>query len=403
MGAIGEYLKSAISSIKNNKGRSFLTMLGIIIGIAAVITVLVIGDGLRAKVNGEMSSLEVATIMVSLDIAKTDKCFTPEYMEEIERNLGCIYGLSPSTSIYGNGKGKIKSYDLNFTGGSDVLSKNGQNKILYGRYFTRDDVKAANYVCVISQTAATKFFGREDAVGETIEITNGDMTKDFTVVGIREDTSMDKGYAEGEEPMLMGDVPYTTVALAYNKDVNTMFTKVTAYVHKDNKDEANAKMKSVVENVLGLRGEGAVKVDAAAGMDDTGDTILNVVTAVVALIASISLLVGGIGVMNIMTVSVTERTREIGIRKSLGARTSSILTQFLAEASILTFVGGIIGVVLGLTIAKIACTMVNFPYTVNPVLVIIVVFISTGIGLFFGIYPAKRAAKLDPIEALRAE
>ncbi|RKM58130.1 FtsX-like permease family protein [Butyrivibrio sp. X503] len=403
MGVIREYLKSAISSIRNNKGRSLLTMLGIIIGIAAVLAVLVIGDGLRAAVTGEMSALDVATINVSLDVAKTDKCFTPENMEAIERNMSCIYGLSPSVSLYGNGKGTKKSYNLSFSGGSDALSENGQNKILYGRYFTRDDVNAANYVCVISQISAMKLFGYENAVGETIEITNGDITKDFTVVGIRENTSMDESYAEGEDPSLQGDVPYTTVALAYNKDVNTMFTKVTAYMHKDNKDEAAAKMKSVVENVLGIRGESAVKVDASSGMDSTSDTILNVVTAVVALIASISLLVGGIGVMNIMTVSVTERTREIGIRKSLGARTSSILTQFLAEAAILTFLGGIIGIILGLTLARIACAMVDFPYTVNPVLVIVVVFISTGIGLFFGIYPAKRAAKLDPIEALRAE
>ncbi|MBO4458440.1 MAG: ABC transporter permease [Butyrivibrio sp.] len=403
MGVAGEYIKSAISSIKNNKGRSLLTMLGIIIGIAAVLTVLVIGDGLRAKVSGEMDSLDVVTMNISLDITKTDKCFTPENMEIIERNMSCIYGLSPSTSIYGNGKGKKRTYDMLLSGGSDIVSKSGTNKILYGRYFTREDVNGINYVCVISQVAALKLFGYENAVGETIEITNGDITKDFTVVGIREDTSRDKDYSVGDEPLLLGDIPYTTVAQAYNKDVNTMFTSVDAYMHKDNKETAKAKMRSVVENALDIRGESAVKVDSSGGMDSTTDTILSVVTAVVALIASISLLVGGIGVMNIMTVSVTERTREIGIRKSLGARTSSILTQFLAEAAILTFLGGIIGIILGLTVAKIACSIVNFPFTVNPILVAAVVAISTGIGLFFGIYPAKRAAKLDPIEALRAE
>ena len=403
MGMIGEYIKSAISSIKNNKGRSLLTMLGIIIGIAAVLTVLIIGDGLRGEVSGEMDSLDVVTIEVSLDVSKTDKFFTPENMEMIERNLSCIYGLSPSTSIYGNGTGKRKSYRLNFSGVSDIVSESGSNKILYGRYFTRDDVNEANYVCVISQVAAIKLFGYENAVGETIEITNGDITKDFIVVGIREDIPMDKSYAEFDDPMLMGDVPYTAVAQAYNQDVNSMFTSVTAYMYKDNKEEANAKMRSVVENVLDIRGEGAVKVSSQNAMDSTMDTILGVVTAVVALIASISLLVGGIGVMNIMTVSVTERTREIGIRKSLGARTSSILVQFLAEASILTFIGGVIGIILGLVLAKIACTMVGFPFMVNPILVAVVVAISTGIGLFFGIYPARRAAKLDPIEALRAE
>ena len=174
-------------------------------------------------------------------------------------------------------------------------------------------------------------------------------------------------------------------------------------MHKDNKDEAQAKIKSVVENVMGLRGESAIKVKSTEGMSTVEETILDVITSVVSLIASISLLVGGIGVMNIMTVSVTERTREIGIRKSLGARTSSILTQFLAEAAILTSIGGIIGIILGLLFAKIACMVAGFGFVVNPFLIAGVVAISTGIGLFFGIYPARRAAKLNPIDALRTE
>ena len=162
-------------------------------------------------------------------------------------------------------------------------------------------------------------------------------------------------------------------------------------------------MRSVVENVLGIRGENAVKVSSGYGTDQTTETILNIITSVVAIIAAISLLVGGIGVMNIMTVSVTERTREIGIRKSLGARTSSILVQFLAEAAILTFTGGLIGIALGLSLAFLICKLIDFAFVVNPLLIAIVVAISTAIGLFFGIYPARRAAKLDPIEALRTE
>ena len=403
MGAVGEYIKSAIASIKNNKGRSFLTMLGIIIGIWAVLTVLIIGDGLRAEAGGQMKSLEVVTIEASLDVTKTDKYFTPDYMRSIEQNMSCIYGITPSISWWGTATGKKKAYDIYFSAGSEVLAKKGDNKILYGRYFTEDDVEESNYVCVISQTAARYLFGYENAVGETVDVSDADMTVEFTVVGIREDTSMDKDYAKNDSPVLLGDVPYTAVARAYNKDVNALFTEVTAYLHKDNKEEANSKLRSVIENVLDIRGDGAVKIKSSSGMDATTDTILNVVTAVVTLIASISLLVGGIGVMNIMTVSVTERTREIGIRKSLGARTGSILTQFLAEASILTFLGGIIGIILGLSTAKVACSLVGFSFIVNPVSMIVVVAISTGIGLFFGIYPARRAAKLDPIEALRSE
>ena len=154
---------------------------------------------------------------------------------------------------------------------------------------------------------------------------------------------------------------------------------------------------------MSLRGENAVKISSGYGNEETMDTILNVITSVVTIIAAISLLVGGIGVMNIMTVSVTERTREIGIRKSLGAKTSSIMVQFLAEAAILTFTGGIIGISLALSLAFLICSVIDFPFVVNPLLIVIVVAISTSIGLFFGIYPAKRAAKLDPIDALRTE
>lgn len=406
MGTAGEYLKSAIASIRNNKGRSLLTMLGIIIGIASVLTVLVIGDGLKATANGELENMDVLTIDVSVDASKTDKCFTPEYMAAVERSMGSsIYGFGPSVTMFGTTKGKKDDYDLYFTGVSDVKRLTAGNKIVHGRYFTRDDVDECNYVCVISQGAAIALFGYEEAVGETFEATVGEKTKEFTVVGIREDTSQDKAYAGqyGNDPMFMPDTPYTVVADMCDKDVNNMFTSASVYVYKDNKDAVEAKTKSVVENVMGLRGESAIKVKSTEGMDAVSETILNVITSVVSLIASISLLVGGIGVMNIMTVSVTERTREIGIRKSLGAKTSSILTQFLAEASILTSIGGIIGIILGLLFAKLACMAVGFGFVVNPVLVAGVVAISTGIGLFFGIYPARRAAKLNPIDALRSE
>jgi len=405
MGTAGEYLKSAIASIKNNKGRSLLTMLGIIIGIAAVLTVLIIGDGLKAEANGQLEDMDVLTIDVDIDVSKTDKCFTPENMAAIERSMSSIYGFGPNISFGGTGKGKKNTYDINAFGVSDVESVTGGNKIVHGRYFTRDDVDGCNYVCVISQVGARKLFGYEDAVGETIELTVGDKTKEFIVGGVKEDTSMDTAYATqlGDTPIFMAYVPYTSAADILGKDVNNWFTSGKAYVHKDNKDIAQAKLKSVIENVMGLRGESAVKIKSNEGIDAVSETILNVITSVVGLIASISLLVGGIGVMNIMTVSVTERTREIGIRKSLGARTASILTQFLAEAAILTSIGGIIGIILGLMFAKLACMVVGFEFVVNPFLIAGVVAISTGIGLFFGIYPARRAAKLNPIEALRSE
>ena len=306
--------------------------------------------------------------------------------------------------MFGEVNGKKGSYDIYLTGGTEAMEYGGNVKMVQGRYFSKSDVDDARNVIVLSQIAAEYIFGYEEVVGQTFEMTAYDISSEFTVVGVRENTSLDIAYASfNDEPMVTADVPFTYAAETFRLDSNDYFTSLTVYLDSENKDEVLLKTRSVVENIMGLRGENAVKISSGYGFDQTTDQILSIITSVVAIIAAISLLVGGIGVMNIMTVSVTERTREIGIRKSLGARTSSILVQFLAEASILTFTGGMIGIILGLSLALLICKVIDFSFVVNPVLIVIVVAISTAIGLFFGIYPAKRAANLDPIEALRNE
>jgi putative ABC transport system permease protein len=379
-------------------------MLGIIIGIAAVLVVLIIGDGMKATVNSEMDDLGASTVSVSLDTLKTEKTFTREQLKTIESAMNGIYGISPSQDLWGNFVTDRKTFDasINCNGAAKVNAAG--NKIIHGRYFSENDVDESKNVIVISQSTANKLFGYEMVVGNTVHVDFYGDEADFTIIGVREDTSMDKAYASfGDEPTLMGDVPFTSGLEANRMNPDETFTSFSIYMDKENKDQVLSSARSIVENVMGLRGENAVKIQSSAGFDQTTDTILNIITSVVAIIAAISLLVGGIGVMNIMTVSVTERTREIGIRKSLGARTGSILTQFLAEAAILTFTGGIIGIIAGLSIAFLICKIVDFTFMVNPVLVLVVVLISTSIGLFFGIYPARRAANLDPIEALRME
>ncbi len=399
-----EYIKSAIASIRSNKGRSFLTMLGIIIGIAAVLIVLIIGDGMKATVNSEIDSMGATSINVDLDTLKTDKTFSREQLRLIESSIKNIYGIAPSFSVGADIVVDNKTIDGFFNCTSEASAFSGQNEMVHGRYFSRSDVEDAKNVIVISQSGANAIFGYEDVVGETVHLDFWGLEADLTVVGVRKDTSIDQAYATLlEDPTLMVDIPYTTAADIGKIKVDNQATGFTIYLDSEYKDEVLKSARSVVENVMGLRGENAVKIKSSFGFDQTTNTILDIITSVIAIIAAISLLVGGIGVMNIMTVSVTERTREIGIRKSLGARTASILTQFLAEAAILTFTGGIIGIIFGLLIAYIICRVVDFAFIVNPGLVLIVVLISTAIGLFFGIYPAKRAAKLDPIEALRTE
>ncbi len=404
MGTFGEYIKSALSSIRNNKGRSFLTMLGIIIGISAVLTVLIIGDGMKATVNSELDTIGATSVTVSLDYTKTDKTFTYEELVDIEESIPNIYGISASLSAYGTATAGRNTMDINIQGGMEASIESGSIKMVHGRYYSKSDVEDSKKVCVLSQTAAGKLFGYEEVVGRTIEVTAYDLTSEFTVIGVREDTPMDVAFASfGEDATVIGNAPFTSVADSFDMNISNYVTSFSIYLDSEYKNEVLAKARTVVENKMGLRGEGAVKISSGYGFDSTTNSILDIITSVVAIIAAISLLVGGIGVMNIMTVSVTERTREIGIRKSLGAKTSSILVQFLAEAAILTFTGGMIGIIFGLTVSWIICKVIDFTFTVNPMLVLGVVMISTAIGLFFGIYPAKRAADLDPIEALRTE
>lgn len=404
MGTFGEYLKSALSSIGNNKGRSFLTMLGIIIGISAVLTVLIIGDGMKETINSEIDSIGATSVSVSLDVTKTDKTFSYQNLLDIQDSLEDIYGVSPSLSAYGTAVAGRNSFAASVSGGMEASQEASGIKMLHGRYYNKGDIDDAKNVVVLSQSAANKLFGYEEVVGNTVSITAYDLTADFTVIGIREDTSMDIAYANwGEDAMVAMNAPFTSVANSFNMNIDNYISSFNIYLDGDYRSQVLSQARPVVENVMELRGENAVKISSGSGFDETTNSILNIVTTVVALIAAISLLVGGIGVMNIMTVSVTERTREIGIRKSLGATTSSILVQFLAEAAILTFTGGIIGIAFGLSVAALICKIIDFSFVVNPVLVAVVVMISTAIGLFFGIYPAKRAADLDPIEALRSE
>lgn len=404
MGTFGEYIKSALASIGNNKGRSFLTMLGIIIGISSVLIVLIIGDGMKSEVNSEMDSVGAATVTVSLDETKTDKHFTVDQLRKIEAGISDIYGISPSFQAGGTTQGRTEGFEVQITGASEANENSGMVEVIHGRYFSANDVEDAKMVIVISSSFAKNIFGYEDVVGRTLEITVKDKTEEFTVVGIRKDNTMDLMYSSMiDDPILMGEAPYTSLGYSYEYNLDNMFTGFTIYLNRENRDKVLGQTRAVVENVCGLRGENAVKISSGMSFDATTNQILDIITSVVAIIAAISLLVGGIGVMNIMTVSVTERTREIGIRKSLGARTASILTQFLAEAAILTFTGGIIGIGIGFSISAIICKIVNIPFIIKPALVIAVVAVSTGIGLFFGIYPAKRAAELDPIEALRTE
>lgn len=405
MSRLWEYLKIAVMNLKSNKGRSILTMLGIIIGISSVIMVISIGNGVTDQVNGELNALAGGQLYLGIDSNLNEDMieFTNEDFDAIEEKIPHVKGVTPQYSIWGvSAIGRKGTFDATVSAGTESMEFVNSNKIIRGHYFTEGDYYAANKVCVISETDAIKLFGTTDVIGMDIEITLYGISQDMTIVGIREaPASSMLGFTDTSR--IAVEMPISTLGGAYGFYVEGFDG---FYIVADSAEYANdvaKKALSLMEGRYDVRGKGIFNMENFNDSMGQINSILGYITVFVVFVAAISLLVGGIGVMNIMLVSVTERTREIGIRKSLGARTSSILTQFLSESAIISLTGGIIGIVLGVLGAVLICSVMGMHARVDATTVIGATLFSSAVGIFFGIYPAKKAAGLSPIEALRHE
>ncbi len=408
MGQIWEYIKIALMNIKTNKGRSALTMLGIIIGIASVIMIISIGNGVRASVNDELENMGggLIAIYVNGDVEGNEVKFKEEDFELVKEKVEHVKGATTQYSYWGaTAKGrKGGDFMAVLNGGNTALQYAvGSEPIVRGRYFSQSEYEAASMVCVIKESDARSLFGTTDVVGMTFELNLWGVSQDLRIVGIREDTPAGLIAALNGGGYMQVEMPLTAMASGFgfwieDSDYMYVVAESSEYVTQVAADTIN-----LMENRYNVRGENKIMMESFADNTAEFDQILSMLTLFISFVAAISLLVGGIGVMNIMLVSVTERTREIGIRKSLGARTKSILLQFLAEASIITLIGGLIGIVLGELGARAVCGAMGFTAQINVTTVLIAAAFSSGVGIFFGIYPAKKAAKLSPIEALRHE
>ncbi|MEY8391099.1 FtsX-like permease family protein [Lachnospiraceae bacterium] len=409
MGNIAEYIKMALKNITANKGRSFLTMLGIIIGISSVIMVMAVGDGTANAMNAEVQDLGTGQINVfcSDDAVNAEAWITPQDVEALKEKIEGVEGATPNDGASGTtvtGKGE---FSLNLSGGTEDLQKSMNYNLKRGAYFTAADVEEGKRVCVLTDSDAKRLFGCDDVVGMELEVDIGGISGSYRIVGItqqKENTSFISYTYEGMPVSL--DVPYTSFS-NFGWESNSFYS-ITVFAN----DQASGKQVSrdiihTLETRHQCAGEEYYQIQSFQDMLTEMNNMLAIVTTFISCVAAISLIVGGIGVMNIMLVSVTERTREIGIRKSLGAKTSSILLQFLAEAAILTVLGGIIGIILGLLGAVLACKLMtaSMGSAISPGIKVSTILgatlFSCGIGVFFGIYPARKAAKLSPIEALR--
>ncbi|MCM1569832.1 MAG: ABC transporter permease [Roseburia sp.] len=406
MAQVWEYIKIALMNIKSNKGRSILTMLGIIIGISSVIMIISIGNGMKRDINSELNNMAGGQLYIySMQENEEGEYleFSDEDLELIQEKVPHVKAVTSMESYSGTATGRKGMVNASINFGTTGLEYSSNDPIIKGRYFTENDYYSGNLVCVITESSARALFGSTNVIDMSFEVNMWGMVEEYTIVGIRQDSAAslltmgydEVGFVNMEAPKSVLDNVYGFYPGIYQMLIVSEGAEYSTQVAKNTLQ--------ILENKYDARGKNLIGVQNFADIMGEMNTVLNTVTIFIVFVAAISLLVGGIGVMNIMLVSVTERTREIGIRKSLGARTGSITLQFLSESAIITLMGGLIGILLGELGASGICALMGVNAYVSLGTVLGASFFSSAVGIFFGIYPARKAAKLSPIEALRHE
>jgi putative ABC transport system permease protein len=400
--------KLALRALARNKMRSILTMLGIIIGVGAVIAMVGIGQGASASIQSQISQLGDNMLYVSAGSSNTGgtrggfgsaTTLTVEDVQAIELEIPSVRAVSPNIRA----SGQLVFGNQNWVASSGILGVSEKFpeirlwQIDSGEFFTENDVKAASRVAVLGKTVADNLFAGTDPIGQTLRVRN----LPFRVIGVLSPKGQSQFGQDQDDTVL---IPYTTaqkklltithvpMAMVSAISANATFTaerQITELLRQRHRLAPNEENDFTVRNLTDIA--------EAANASST------IMTNLLASIAGVSLLVGGIGIMNIMLVSVTERTREIGVRMAIGARSGVIRRQFLIESITISLVGGIIGVLLGIGASIAISSMLEWPTLISPASIFISVVFSALVGVAFGYYPARKAAALDPIEALRYE
>lgn len=400
-------IRIAIRAIRRNKLRSFLTMLGIVIGVAAVIAMLAIGNGSNESIRSTISSMGTNLINVmpasrnrggvqkGREMTQTLKVSDVEYLRN---NCTSISAVSPEI----NGNGQIVFGSNNwpteiFSGNEDYLFIK-KYEVANGRIFTTQEIKSAAKVCLLGQTVIDNIFGDDiDPIGQTIRFNK----IPFKVIGTLTEKG-DNTFGQDQDDMILA--PYTTVMKRIIRQTYLRAIVMSA-VSEDKIEETSAEIEELmrISHKLGESEDSDFEIRTQQELISNFGSISEMMLVLLGSISAISLIVGGIGIMNIMYVSVTERTREIGLRLAIGGKSKDILRQFLFEAILLSVIGGVIGVALGVFASMMVENMLNWPTLITTDSVLLSFLFCSFIGIFFGWYPARKASAMDPIDALRHE
>jgi putative ABC transport system permease protein len=401
-------IRVAFRALLRNKMRAILTMLGIIIGVSAVIAMVSIGQGAQASVQAQIESIGTNLLFISAGAQNVGgvrsgtgdtgtNTLTAEDLDAIKREVPSVSMVTPAINARAQLVAGNMNWNTSIQGVSEQYPDVRKWAVANGTFFTDLDVRGAARVIVIGQTIADNLFPGQSPVGQDLRVSN----LPFRVVGVMARKGQDQ---QGRDQDDTAFAPYTSVQkkilgsprvqIAYVSAISqdatyTAQQQITELLRQRHKLAANDRDDFTVRNMT----------DVAEAANETN----SIMTLLLASIASVSLLVGGIGIMNIMLVSVTERTREIGIRMAIGARSSAVRSQFLIESIVLSLTGGLMGIVLGIIVSVSIPRMLGWPTLVSTMAIIGSVIFSVAVGVFFGYYPARKAASLDPIDALRYE
>jgi putative ABC transport system permease protein len=401
-------VRIAFRALARNKSRAALTMLGIIIGVAAVIAMVSIGQGAQASVQAQIENMGTNLLFISAGSQNVGgvrsgtgdtgtNTLTVEDLEAIKREVPSVAMVSPSV----NTRSQLVAGNLNWStqlqGVSEELPGIRKWTVQSGEFFGESDVRTAARVIVLGQSVAESLLPGTDAVGQTVRVQN----MPFRVVGVMARKGQDP---QGRDQDDTAFVPYTTVQKKVLGNNRLQFANVSAI-----SQDATYTAQQQITDLLRQRHKllpsepDDFTVRNMSDVAETANQTNSIMTTLLGSIAGVSLLVGGIGIMNIMLVSVTERTREIGIRMAIGARSSIVRTQFLIESIVLSLTGGMVGILLGVGVSLAIPAFLGWATMISAISIIGSVIFSAGVGIFFGYYPATKAAALDPIEALRFE